>query len=126
MLRGSQRDKEAAGRAQTGSWMIRLVPQRLVLALAQSRRSQHADALRVLGEPPPITVASLPWYGQHQAQAAGGISPRCRRLRGLARPAGSVDLAARYALRLSTDQLVDPERPTIDLLAGDRDDSPPR
>lgn len=123
MLRSSQRDEaELLAELETRleddpSW----VPQRLVLALAWSRRAEHADALRVLGEsPPPITDRlALPWYESRiQAQAANGDLAAVQATFAAWRAAGwdSVDLAARYALRLSTDQLVDPERPTIELL----------
>jgi len=97
------------------------IPERLVLALAWSRRSQHADALRVLGEvAPPITDRlALPWYESRiQAQAATGnlAAVQATFERWKATGWDATDLAARYALRLSTDQLADPERPTIDLL----------
>lgn len=95
--------------------------QRLVLALAWSRRAQHADALRVLGErPPPIDDRlALPWYESRiQAQAGTGDLAAVKATFAAWKNTGwdPVDLAARYALRLSTDQLVDPETPTIELL----------
>lgn len=97
------------------------IPERLVLALAWGRRSQHSDALRVLGDvPPPIThPLALPWYESRiQAQAATGdlAAVQATFERWKATGWDPIDLAARYALRLSTDQLTDPERPTIDLL----------
>ncbi|MFO0689906.1 MAG: hypothetical protein U0900_14510 [Myxococcota bacterium] len=97
------------------------IPQRLVLALAFARRGQHADALRVLGEvaPPLDHPLATAWYESRiQAQAAGGDLAAVKRTFEAWRVAGAdpVDLAARYALRLSTDQLVDPEHDTIDLL----------
>lgn len=99
------------------SWL----PQRLVLALARARRGEHAEALRVLGDvaPPNTNRLVLPWYESRiQAQAAlndlAGVQATFERWR--ASGWDPVDLAARYALRLSTDQLVDPERSTIDLL----------
>jgi tetratricopeptide (TPR) repeat protein len=97
------------------------IPQRLVLALAFARRTQHAEALRVLGDvaPPLGDRLALPWYESRiQAQAATGDLEAVQATFERWRAAGwdPVDLAARYALRLSTDQLVDPERPTIDLL----------
>jgi len=97
------------------------IPQRLVLALAYGRRAQHADALRVLGEtPPPIgDRLTLPWYESRiQAQAGLGDLAAVKATFDAWRATGwdPIDLAARYALRLSTDQLADPERPTIEAL----------
>lgn len=97
------------------------VPARLVLALARARRGEHAEALRVLGEvaPPTTHRLVLPWYESRiQALAAlndlAGVQATFDRWR--ATGWDPIDLDARYALRLSTDQLVDPERSTIDLL----------
>lgn len=97
------------------------VPARLVLALARSRRSEHAEALRVLGDvAPPITHRLvLPWFESRiQAQAAMGDLAGVQATFARWRATGwdPVDLDARYALRLSTDQLLDPEHSTIELL----------
>lgn len=99
------------------SWL----PQRLVLAFAWSRRAQYADALRALGDsaPPIEHRLALPWYESRiQAQAATGDLAAVQATFAAWKAAGwdPVDLAARYALRLSTDQLVDPKTPTFELL----------
>lgn len=99
------------------------IPQRLVVALAWSRRGQHAEAIRVLGDEPPTLENPLAtaWFESRiQAQAALGDLAAVQQTFAVWREAGADpdDLAARYALRLSTDQLVDPEHDTIDLLRG--------
>lgn len=97
------------------------IPQRIVLALARSRRGEHEAVLRVLGERAPSLEHPLatPWYESRiRGQAALGDLAAVQQTFARWREAGQdpIDLAARYALRLSTDQLVDPERSTIDLL----------
>jgi tetratricopeptide (TPR) repeat protein len=95
--------------------------QRLVLALAWNRRAGYAEALRVLGEDPPPADHPLlmPWFESRiQAQAAAGDLPAVQQSFERWRGTGwdPVDLAARYALRLSVDQLIDPSRDTLRLL----------
>lgn len=97
------------------------LPQRLVLALGWNRRSLYAEAIRVLGEtPPPIEhPLALPWFESRiQAQAAVGDLDAVRATFAIWRATGwdPTDLDARYALRLSVDQLQDTEVHTIDLL----------
>jgi hypothetical protein len=123
MLRSSQEDEvavleEIELRLQDdASW----IPQRLVLALGWNRRSRYDAAIRVLGETPPAIdhPLALPWYESRiQAQAASGDLEGVQRTFEGWRETGwdPVDLDARYALRLSTDQLRDPRHDTIDLL----------
>lgn len=95
--------------------------QRLVLALAWTRRASPPDALRVLGEtPPPIDhPLALPWYESRiQAQAKAGDLAGVQATFARWREAGwdPIDLDARYALRLSVDHLRDPARDTVALL----------
>lgn len=97
------------------------IPQRLALALAWLARSQNERALAVLGNAPPAVGdrLTLPWYETRiQAQAAIGDLEAVQQT--FARWAETgwdpVDLAARYALRLSVGQLVDPKRDRIELL----------
>lgn len=97
------------------------IPQRLVLALAWMRRARHDEALRVLGETPPPKDHPLlmPWFESRiQAQASAGDLQAVQATFDVWRETGwdPTDLAARYALRLSVDQLVDPAHDTIDLL----------
>lgn len=123
MLRSTQEDETAvlseieARLTSDPGWL----PQRLVLALAWHRRARYDHSLRVLGEVPPAIEhpLALPWYESRiQAQAGlddlAGVQQTFARWR--ATGWDPVDLAARYALRLSVSQLVDPERHTIDLL----------
>jgi hypothetical protein len=123
MLRSSQQEESAllgeleARLTHEADW----IPQRLVLALAHFRRSQFEDALRVLGEtpPPPGHPLTLAWFESRiQAQAARGDLAAVRASFDTWRATGwdPVDLAARYALRLSTDQLADPEMSIVDRL----------
>lgn len=123
MLRGARTDEEAVLEAigerldDDPGWL----PQRLVLALGWSRRSQYERALEVLGDrPPPIEhPLALPWYESRiQAQAALGDLAGVQATFADWRATGwdETDLDARYALRLSTDQLRDPGHDTIDLL----------
>ncbi|MBK7949003.1 MAG: alkaline phosphatase family protein [Deltaproteobacteria bacterium] len=123
MLRAPGRD-EAELLAEIGSrieddpsW----IPQRLVLALAFGRRGQHVESIRVLGDTAPALESPLStvWYESRiKAQAASGDLAAVKQTFADWRRAGGdpIDLAARYALRLSTDQLADPEHDTIDLL----------
>jgi len=97
------------------------LPQRLVLALGWNRRARYADAIRVLGEvaPPIEHPLALPWFESRiQAQASAGDLEAVRDTFATWRATGwdPIDLDARYALRLSVDQLRDPENHTIDLL----------
>jgi tetratricopeptide (TPR) repeat protein len=97
------------------------IPQRLVLALSWTRRSRYDEALRVLGETPPPADHPLlmPWFESRiQAQASAGDLAAVQASFDAWRETGwdPVDLDARYALRLSVDQLVDPRHDIIDLL----------
>jgi tetratricopeptide (TPR) repeat protein len=97
--------------------------ERLVLSLAWRRRARFDDALRVLGsDPPPLDhPLVLPWYeSKVAAQAAAGDLAAVQATFAEWRRTGwdPIDLEARYALRISTGQLVDPEHNTIDLLRG--------
>ena len=123
MLRSSQADevevlREIEERLSPGpDWL----PQRLVLALGWTRRSQYDDAIRVLGEtPPPIEhPLALPWFESLiQAQAASGDLAAVQSSFERWRATGwdPVDLDARYALRMSVEGLRDPGRHNIDLL----------
>ncbi len=123
MLRSAQADESAVLReieerlSADPTWL----PQRLVLALGWTRRSQYADATRVLGDTPPPTEHPLvlPWFESLiQAQAASGDLAAVQSTFERWRSTGwdPVDLAARYALRLSVEGLLDPERHNIDLL----------
>src|SRR5690606_10980449 len=96
------------------------LPQRLVLAVAHRRRGQHADAIRVLGEqaPPLAHPLATVWYESRiQAQAGAGDLAAVKRTFAEWQAAGAdpIELAARYALRLSTDQLDDPWRGKLEL-----------
>ena len=95
--------------------------QRLVLALGWSRRARYDAALRVLGETPPAIdhPLALPWHESRiQAQTAAGDLAAVQASFAAWRAAGwdPIDLDARYALRLSVGQLIDPRRDTVDLL----------
>ncbi|MEZ4331169.1 MAG: alkaline phosphatase family protein [Myxococcota bacterium] len=123
MLRSTQQDEgallsELEARAGDG---LDALPQRLVLAVAYGRRGQHAEAIRALGERAPALDQPLAtaWYESRiQAQAATGDLDAVQRTFATWQAAGAdpIDLAARYALRLSTDQLDDPQHPKLDLL----------
>lgn len=123
MLRSTQEDEADVLRkieerlSSDPAWL----PQRLVLALGWTRRSQYADAIRVLGEtaPPIEHPLALPWFESLiQAQAASGDLAAVQSSFELWRSTGwdPVDLDARYALRLSVEGLLDPSRHNIDLL----------
>lgn len=97
------------------------IPQRIVLALGWKRRSAYDDVLRVLGDQPPPKghPLTLAWNESRiQAQAALGDLPAVQTSFDDWRQTGwdPVDLEARYALRLSVEQLIDPAHHTIDLL----------
>jgi hypothetical protein len=97
------------------------IPQRLVTALAWARRSEYANALRVLGEtPPPIEhPLLLPWFESRiEAQAASNDLAAVQASFAAWRSTGwaPIDLEARYALRLSVAQLVDPESTSVERL----------
>lgn len=120
----SQVEEEAAvladAEARLGddpSW----TPARVVLSLAHARRASFESALRVLGDtaPPIDDRFALPWYESRiAALAKQGDGEALRATFAAWRAAGwdPVDLAARYALRVSVDHLEDPEHHTIDLL----------
>ncbi|MFK7898798.1 MAG: alkaline phosphatase family protein [Myxococcota bacterium] len=99
------------------SWL----PQRIVLALGWKRRSAYEDALRVLGDTPPPKghALTLAWNESRiQAQAARGDLDAVQQSFETWKATGwdPIDLGARYALRLSVEQLRDPAHNTIDLL----------
>ena len=123
MLRSTQQDEERVLRRIEERLTSDLgwLPQRLVLALGWNRRSRYDEAIRVLGEEPPAIAhpLALAWFESRiQAQASAGDLAALRETFATWRATGwdVVDLEARYALRLSVDQLRDPEHPTIDLL----------
>lgn len=97
------------------------IPQRLVLSLAWMRRSRHEAAVRVLGDTPPPKghPLTLPWFESRilalaAANDLAGVQATFESWR--ATGWDPIDLAARYALRISVGQLVDPERDKISLL----------
>ena len=97
------------------------IPQRVILAQSWLARSGHEHALRVLGDQVPAKThpLALPWHESRvQAQAAAGDLAAVQQSFAQWRASGwdPVDLEARYALRLSVGQLVDPLHPKIDLL----------
>ncbi len=122
-LRGQAGDEDAA-LADAEARLdddARWFPQRLVLAQAWLARLRTREALRVLGDTPPAPgdAMLLPWYEiRIQAQASAGDLPAVQRSFAQWRESGAdpVDLAARYALRLSVSQLFDPEHSKLDLL----------
>ena len=122
-LRASQED-EASVLADLESRLrqdLESLPQRLVLSMAWSKRGRFENALLALGDlAPPIThPLALPWYESRiGAQAKAGDLAGVQKTFASWRETGwnPADLDARYALRLSTDQLRDPRRNTVDLL----------
>ena len=123
MLRSTQEDESTILRRieERLTEDLEWLPQRLVLALGWNRRARYDDAIHVLGEtaPPIDHPLALPWFESRiQAQASKGDLDAVRVTFEAWRATGwdPTDLDARYALRLSVDQLGDPETGTIELL----------